>query len=688
MVAEVGALTASCALLFWLSRGVRPPEPLHGAFVGPWPSFLVTVAAAWLVPGFVLHRLARGPRRGSGLEVVALSFGLGLAWLAVPAAVALVVGTRIDVLAAWITGLNGALLFACVAAHLRDGGSVGTAGHSADHPVSTNGWLAAAAAVALVHLLAVSARRPRFSFGSDEWILMRAARYFLEAQPIAETWDFDAWDLVIALLVRLARVDLIDAYRLYLPPVLIVAASCAFLALAEALFRDRAVACFSYLILALYCLSDMQTRGEGMGMGLLVRIMEDKYAAFLIVVPLTQAAFVAFLRRGEMSLLGISGVLFLVAVLVQPLSLVWLALSVGATYVAGLATGRVRARPQVAAALVLILAAACAVAWSVRALRVTPYFALVDPAWPMSAVLLGLSRRRLLILSLEDGWYMAHPALLAHPLTIAAVLCALALIRRFRRSLRAQFLVCSTLLPILVVYNPLTARLLGRWITPWMIHRVLWMVPVALTLGYAVHCLLSALQRRLDPAVPPTPLAHGRYVVLWLAAIGLMWAPLAPRVGESWRALKARNRVGVTAGERELMYALARDRRLAGRVLAPRGISIRLSAWTSRLDPYPGLDDLRLADPQRRREWAEFYAASSVGEPEAALLRSRNIDYVITRTGTPVDIAIRARPGPFRILYDGAQYAFYDWRPEFWVSPPAAVTSFDTPGGNLHHPDP
>jgi hypothetical protein len=289
----------------------------------------------------------------------------------------------------------------------------------------------------------------------------------------------------------------------------------------------------------------------------------------------------------------------------------------------------------------------------------------------MSAVLRGLSRRQLLILSLEDGWYMAHPALLAHPLTIAAALCTLSLIRGFRSSLRAQFLVCSTLLPLLVVYNPLTAGLLGRWITPWMVHRVLWMLPVSLTLGYVFHRLLSALQRRLDTAVPPVRPGHGRYVVLWLAAIALMWALLAPRVSESWRALKARNRVGVTAGERELMYALARDRRLAGRVLAPRGIGIRLPAWTSRLDPYPGLDEMRVADPQLRREWAAFYAASSVGEPEAALLRKRSIDYVITRTGTPLDIAMRALPGPFRILYDGPQYSFYAWRPGLWVrSPP------------------
>jgi hypothetical protein len=151
--------------------------------------------------------------------------------------------------------------------------------------------------------------------------------------------------------------------------------------------------------------------------------------------------------------------------------------------------------------------------------------------------------------------------------------------------------------------------------------------------------------------------------VAWLLVLAALSGLLAPRMGESWRALKARNRVGVTDGERELMQAVSRDRTLAGQVLAPRGINIRLPAWTSRLKPYPALDEVRWGDPERLREWAAFYGAASIGEAEVALLRKRNIDYVITRTGTPVDVAIRALPGPFRMVYDGGEYSLYARRP-------------------------
>lgn len=677
---ELGALIAACLLLLWLNRGDRGPEPLPGAFLGPAWSFAATFAAVWLAPGYVLCRLARAPWSGGWLQLLALSFGLGLAWLSVPATVVLLVGTRMDVLAGLVTSLNCALVLSYGVTRWKGGraravadeGSVAGAGL----------WLPVAAAAALAHLLAVSARRPRFSFGSDEWILMRVIRYFLEAKPIADTFDFDVWDLVVALVIRLARVDLIEAYRMFLPPLLIVAASLAFLALAEALFRDRAIACFSYLVLALYAVSDMHTRGEGVGMGLLVRVMEDKYVACFVMVPLAQGAFVSFLRQGHTALLAVAAALSLAAILVFPLSLVWLGLTAGATCLAALVTGRLRARPRVLVWLALTLAAGSGLAWWLRSWRAAAYFRLFDPSWPFNAVLRGLSRKQLLILSPEDGWFMAHPALLSHPLMIAAVASVVCLIPRFGRCLRVQFLVCSTLVPLLVVYNPLTARLLGGWITPWMIHRVVWVVPVALTLGYALHGVLGRVQRRLGAAAARTRAAHGWHAMLWLAMIGVMSVLLSPRIGESWRALKARNRVGVTEGERELMQAIARDRQVGGHVLAPRGIGIRLPAWTSRLEPYPGLDVMRWGDPERLREWTAFYEASSVGEAEVALLRKRNIDFVITRTGSH-------RPGDPRAagaVQDRVHgQGLLAVRMEAGTVDPGRdpVTSFDTRCGNL-----
>jgi hypothetical protein len=271
---------------------------------------------------------------------------------------------------------------------------------------------------------------------------------------------------------------------------------------------------------------------------------------------------------------------------------------------------------------------------------------------------------------------MAHPALLAHPLAIVAIVAALALLPRVARSLRALFLAGSAFGPLLVVYNPLTAPLLGAAITPWMVYRVVWAVPVALLLGDALRRASGWVEARWARRHTAARVL-ARHAVLPLLAVAVVAGLLQPRMGASWRALKARNRVAVTEGERALMLAVARDRTLAGDVLAPRGIGVRLPAWTSRLAPYPALDDMRWGDESRLRAWNGFYAAAAVGESEVALLRQRGIEYVITRRRTPIDDAIRRLPGPFKVLYDGPAFALYAWRPERWTRAPA-LTSFDT----------
>ena len=671
---EPALLAGSSLLLVWLNAGERGPEPLGGVVLGPAFSFALVVAAVWLVPGYLLTRLL-DVAGGGAIARLGFSFGLGIAWIAVPSAWVLLARGTIEVLAGAVTALNGLLAAAYLVARSRRGDPAEPAGRV--RPASV--WIAAAGLAGFAYLQGLAARRPRFSFGSDEWILMRAIRYFLEARPIAATWDFDVWDLQIALLLRFARVDLLDAYRLYLPPVLILAASAAFLALADALFANRTVSWFSYLLFVLHAASDMRPRGSGLGMGLIVRLGEDRHAAWLILLPLAQAAFLGFLRDARATRLAAAAAIALAGVVVYPMVALWLALSAGATAVAALATRRVRlGRRALLLAGAGAAAAAVLAAW-LRGQRASPYFELYAPEWPFNAVLRGLSRGQLLILSLEDGSYMAHPALLAHPLTIGGVLAALALLPRFRRSLAAQFVACSTLVPLALVYNPLTAPWLGHWITPWMLHRVPWMLPSALALGCVLHDGLLRVQRRMTAAEAEP--AAGRAAALWLALVALFASLLEPRTSASWRAVKARNRVGVAEGEKDLMHAIGRNGALAGRVLAPRGLSIRLPAWTSRLQPYPSLDDLRVATPDAVREWNAFYAAAAVGDAERAYLLRHGIDYVIAPAGTPVDAALRASPDAFKPLYTGPSYSLYALRKERWRAD-GAVTSFDTHPGN------
>ncbi len=653
------ALLLAWCILAWLA-GRAPTAPTEGAAAGM--ALAAVLLAAWVAPGLLIWRLLGRP--GGALEAAAFSFGLGLSFLLLLASAVLAAHANIAVLGRAVTVGSGLLLIAHGALEwraARQDGPRTAAWRGPPGALSIGVW-----AVTLGVLLAASAGARGFTFGGDEWFFLRAARIFLEADVLSSTMMFDAWTLVIALIVRLAGVDLVEAYRVLMVPFLITGAALAYLTLARAVLRRWSAVSLAFVLQALYCLSDMHTRGEGAGMALLARIAEDKYACLVLAVPLAHAALLGFVRSGRRPLLAVFLCMSLTAVMLQPLALFWVGLPAAAVAAYALRISRRgRMRWPLAAAAGGVAAAALALAWALRAMRPSAAFQLYRPDWPFNAQLLSLSRRQLLILSLEKGWFMAHGALLAHPLTICALLATLRLAPRFGRSLTARFLVSAMVLPVLLAYNPLTATWLGGWIMPWMVARLLWALPVTLVLAATAHEALTALERRLRGRLRAAPSAPA--LLSLLAAVALL---LAPRIEHSLGALKARNRVFLTAGERDLMRFLSGRPGLYGIVLAPKGVSVRLPAWTSRLLACPGMDAVRSPGEhgQALEDCRQLLKARRVDEGYVAVLSRRGIGYVIAPTGSSLDRLLSPVPA-FVPLYRGDEYSFYAWRRERW--PPA-----------------
>jgi hypothetical protein len=641
------------------------PLSFEGVLGHPLLSVLAAVFVLWIVPGFVGWRwFVGGPWR----HAPAWSFGLGLSWTVALSAAGMALGTTLERLLASVLALNGAL----AAAFVLTRGRRAAAPLEADAGPRPSWWVLAAVAAVMARLLDLATRRlHRLTYGSDEWVLMGAVRAFLERPTVADPRDFDVCDLAIALVARLSRVEVFDVYRLHLPALLVVAGALAFLVLAEALLRDRTLACIALALQGLFALSEMYPRGEGMGMAMLVRQVEDKFVALLVVLPLAQAAFLSALRGGGRRAPALFAFLAVAATLLQPLAVPWLALTCGLTYASALLTARVPRSRRLMAALAALAVAGLGLAWTLRALRPSPYFQLYAPGWPFNATLRELSVRQLRILSLEEGWYMAHEWLLSHPLTLAAMAGSLLLLPRFRRAVEAQWLLLATWVPVLLTFNPLTAVALGWLVTPWRLYRLLWTMPVALVLAWLLGAALGRAGQWLSNRWP----AAGRRLAagpLAVAALGVIALLLAPRMAESARALRARNRVLVKPGEKEFLQglsALGRDG-LRGPVLAPEGLSVRLPAWTAQLHPICGIATIRAADTELLRRCAAFQEGPAVGPESLALLRDHGVRYVVTEETAPADAALRAHPAAFRPLLRAGELALYEWRPERWTDDP------------------
>src|SRR5262245_18739534 len=327
--AAAGAWVALAALALF-----HGPLTFQGALGQPLLSVLAAVVALWIAPGFMLWRsLIGGPWR----HAPAWSFGLGLGWTLVVSAIGMAAGVTMEQLLLALVALDGALTAAFIASRLR-ARPVSASGE--DRGPRPSGWVMAAVVAVMARLLDLGTRRlHRLTYGSDEWVLMGAVRAFLERPTVADPREFDVCDLALALVARLSRVEVFDVYRLHLPALLVLAGALAFLVLAEAVLRDRGLAWIALALQGLFALSEMYPRGEGMGMAMLVRQVEDKFVALLVVLPLAQAAFLWALRGGGRRALGLFAFLGVAATLLQPFAVPWLALTCGVTYVAALATG-------------------------------------------------------------------------------------------------------------------------------------------------------------------------------------------------------------------------------------------------------------------------------------------------------------------------------------------------------------
>jgi hypothetical protein len=376
----------------------------------------------------------------------------------------------------------------------------------------------------------------------------------------------------------------------------------------------------------------------------------------------SQAAFVRFLRSRTTRDLLFCDALAVTAVAVHPMAIVWLALSLGGTLVFAVLAGSVRLNLRILAGLAIPAVLAGCLAWWIRSRRGADSFAL--GYGPLQA----LFTKQLLILSPEKGRYLADPFLLSHPLVVTSLVGAVLLALHLKNSLAAQFLVATTFLPVVLLFNPQTAPIVGSLITPNMIYRVLWMLPVALVLATLLDRLLIRTKAFL--AGRRILVAH---IPMGLIALLLLLgnaSVLHDLITYSLASLKRRNLMFISEGELELLRAVGRDSSLAGGILAPFRLTLHIPVFTTRLHPFPSLAARRAGNDAVFEESHNFRQAVTIGDGELNLLRKLNVEYVVARRSTNLDRALGALPDSFRPLFLGSEYVLYAWTDRTARHPP------------------
>ena len=506
----IGALgVAASALVFGILA------PLRG---GIFNTALVTLLLL-LVPGYLAVGLLQLQSRLHSLpSLLGACIALG-AGLVVPfAGFALSQGWALDDAAGILTGLELTALLSWVGLARSKGFSDSDSGFAGLRARGATEWLADATVFAAgigLSTLFVQSIEPDMRSGDlwyyvsyIDWMANEPGRNYVPHTGDPEELNirlmssgFLAFEAMITTLVRDGGSSL-EVFWSWLPATLIPLALIAMYSVACALGSGAAtriglVAIQLVLVFAtLGYLLDRDTSGvRWPGSVLFFRISQDKVFLSYILAPLAARFGIEWLRLGEWRCLGAMFIAGAGCVVTHPLGLPFLAMLTlpYAVATALLAPSNGPSGKRWLAVMAIALTMAPLALWplSQRSEEGAPN-TLADEAG--FARREHLTRDSLSIRSRQKNEFTAHPSLISHPLILGGIACGLGLGIAARRRTDARYAFATMLAPLVMLYTPGIAPLAGKIVTPYLLWRFTWLLPIALSIAVGTT-LVAALAR-------------------------------------------------------------------------------------------------------------------------------------------------------------------------------------------------
>jgi hypothetical protein len=291
---------------------------------------------------------------------------------------------------------------------------------------------------------------------------------FLASGHVHPRFAFSSWLAGLAVWANLARVDPVWLYERAAPLMLIPTAFAAQLRFGRALFLSERVALFAALCAGLLW-------AGGGPVAVLSRAPEDKVLASVLITPVLWSAVVPALEDIGRRNVWLAAAAAFALCTVHPIAFV-VAGGAAAAFAAWTAWRKPAARMR-AAALVAVLAAASLYPLASGALARSEYMDQGVAELAADHPVARVHRARERLISAPGLGYIVDPRLLTHPVAIIGLFALVLLPMRPPRERR--FLAAATVLPLAIAFTPPLAEIAGQAILPWMVHRLLWTLPLA-----------------------------------------------------------------------------------------------------------------------------------------------------------------------------------------------------------------
>lgn len=481
----------------------------------------------------------------------------------------------------------------------------------------------------------------------DDWMYLQIIQQMMASDPfqiraaseVRYSIRFAAhvWLFAQAYLGQWLNADVVWLARELLPTLLAPLSLISFFTWGKTFFHSARAALLAVVIQ--FLIYATFARGDAWGLGFFGRAAQDKFLVWLVLLPLAFAFAWRFLRDGKFADWFAYGAALIAALWVHAISLYAVVLALGGFALFNLFSRAPFSRWRWGVLFLLTLP----VLLVPLLVRATTAPAIFWVSTPEVASYMRLSQGRLLF---QPPNYIADPALLGHP----AILFALALLvwfaPRWRTDARVQFLWGSTLIPLALLFNPFTARVLGEMLTPWQLWRLTWNLPVALILteGLGQFTKLSYL-RHWKWAAHALALLIVLGGALWLADLNL---------ARSWKNLNSTH--ALEAPVEDMLNTLRANLREPALVLLPRAMTRYAPAYTA--NALVLTDNAHLREGAGGQEIDRFYDAKGDAVLWETFLRKWKIEYVVVANGSGQDTFLQTHSRAV-LVYRNAALGLY-----------------------------
>ncbi len=290
----------------------------------------------------------------------------------------------------------------------------------------------------------------------------------------------------------------------------------------------------------------------------------------------------------------------------------------------------------------------------------------------------NMNRRRLILLDIDR--YMSDPSLLIEPPYLLALLLLPFLLRRIRSDVATQFALGTTLAILFVMFNPILTPLIGSLVMPWILWRFIWVLPYSLIIALVVDRLVAWLSRTftgwLESYQVRIPRRREQQVNAYtsLAVLLATAVVLSPGIARNIANLNDRTASPYFFPTPERILARLNEvTAQAGpvTVLADQDLSVTIPAYVANANVVahraPTISEVFPANQQdvalqRLIDQDTFYRTSYLTRDSVEILRRYHVSYVITSSGSDIDLQLRLAPHWFNWLMDDQSYSLYGVR--------------------------